>query len=88
MTVKTFTRQIERLDTETPFAYVFVLQAANDAAPLTAAQIETARNAAKSVLEITGATVAATTAVLALDPIQEGQTATLAIDVRQEIEDA
>ena len=87
MTVKTFNTTIERLDPETPCAYVFVLQAANGANALTAAQIETARNAAKSVLEITGADVRATTSIIALDPIGENQTAKLVIEARQEIDE-
>ena len=88
MMTKEFNAIIEKLDPETPNAYVFVIQAGNEGGELalTEGQIETARNAAKSVLEITGATVTATASVIALDPISEGETARLRINCAQEVE--
>ena len=74
---------VVKLNPAMPAAYVFALQAKCDDAPLTGSQIEAARNAAKSVLEVLGAEVDAVTAVLDLDPIDENQEGTLTIDVVQ-----
>lgn len=84
-----FNTVVDIVDSDTPHAYVFVLQAGNDGGePLTAAQIETARNAAKSVLEVLGANVAAASSIITLTPVNEGEVARLTVDVNEEIRNA
>lgn len=86
MTEKIFSTQITKLSAETPSVYVFAIQAGVGGEPITGAQIETARNAAISVLEITGADVAATSSIIALDPIGANQSGRLLIYCTQEID--
>ncbi|MBR0225393.1 MAG: hypothetical protein IJL92_04985 [Thermoguttaceae bacterium] len=87
MTTKNYPSQIYKLSGETPCAYVFVVQAATAGESLTLAQLETARHAAASVLEIVGATVASASAVLALEPVPEGTSARLVLEPRVEFAD-
>lgn len=86
-TKKTYPTIVVKLDSNAPQAYVFAMQAKTGETALTPSQIEAARNAAKSVLEITGADVAAMTSVLALDAIEENQSGRLTIACAQEIEE-
>ena len=83
---KNYPSQIYKLSGETPRAYVFVVQAATAGAALTLAQLETARNAAVSVLELVGATVTSASAVLQLEPVSEGTNARLVLEPRVELD--
>lgn len=85
-TSQTYPDQIYKLDGDTPRAYVMVLQASVDGEPLTLAQLETARNAAASVLEIVGARVASTSAILQLEPVDPDASARLVLAPRVEVE--
>lgn len=63
-----YPQQIYQLDNEKPNIVVITLQASNvDDAPILASQIEAARNAAVSVLELLGAEVANNSTVFTLD---------------------
>lgn len=86
-TKRTYPEIVIKQDPDAPAAYVFAMQAKTNGEPLTASQVEAARNAAKSVLEITGADVSATTSVLALGALDGNQSGRIVIECKQEIED-
>lgn len=63
-----YPQQIYQLDNNKPNVVVITLQASNvDDAPILASQVEAARNAAVSVLELLGAEVANNSTVFTLD---------------------
>lgn len=63
-----YPQQIYQLDNDKPNIAVITLQASNvDGEPILASQIEAARNAAVSVLELLGAEVANNSTVFTLD---------------------
>ena len=63
-----YPQQIYQLDNDKPNVVVITLQASNvDGEPVLASQIEAARNAAVSVLELLGAEVANNSTVFTLD---------------------
>ncbi|MGI6402540.1 MAG: hypothetical protein ACOX0A_10640 [Thermoguttaceae bacterium] len=84
---RNYPSQIYKLSGETPNAYVFVVQASTQGSPLLLSQLEAARNAATSVLEIAGATVESASSVLPIEPVPEGVAARLVLDPRVEFLD-
>ena len=64
----TYPQQIYTLDNDKPNVIVITLQSSNvDGEPILASQVEAARNAAVSVLELLGAEVANNSTVFTLD---------------------
>ncbi|GEM_PF-5403628 len=84
---KNFSTVIETLNPDTPYAYVFVVQAsAPNGAALTTSQINAAVTAAENALVDQDATVNATCSVIPLDPVGENEQARLLINYKQEID--
>lgn len=68
MLSKTYPTQKIQLDGSRPTVAVFVVQASTaDGGPLTSAQVDAARSAASSVLQLLGAEVVANSTVFTLD---------------------
>ena len=77
----TYPEQIVQLDPDKPNVAIITLQASNpDGAPLTSAQVDAARNAAVSVLQLLGAEVADNSSVFATQP----DASTLRVNVKTE----
>lgn len=82
-----YPQQIYTLDNDKPNIVVITLQASNvDGEPILASQIEAARNAAVSVLELLGAEVANNSTVFTLD--KSKRETVLRVDVSTDESDA
>lgn len=76
---------IQQLDGDYQNAFLFVLQAKNpEGVALTGSQLDGAINAAKASLELLGAEVSATCALVPIETATEGTTARLVCDITVE----
>ena len=83
----TYPQQIYQLDNHKPNVIVITLQSSNvDGEPILASQVEAARNAAVSVLELLGAEVANNSTVFTLD--KSKRETVLRVDVSTDESDA